>query len=487
MSDSLKRVTIRNIGYNSVAKVIQLVVMAAANIILTRTLAPSDYGIVGFALIFITFLTQFSDLGIGSAAIQKKELTERELSTAFTLKFVIGLVIFVLASLAAPLAVRFFDNPAIVNVIRVLAFSFVLNTFWFLPNVLLTRALEYKKIALVNLIAAICNSVTAIVLALMGFNYWSLVAASLVLSVVTALLINYSRPVAYHFAWSKEAACGFIRFGSNIFINGLIVFLIYNADNFLIGSVKGSSCLGYYTLAFNWASMTCTLISSTILSVLFPTFSRMQDDRGRLKESYLTVLAYVSFGGVMLVMTLMVVSRDFLVQVLGHGTNKWLPALTSLRILCFYGMFRILLEPVGQVMVAIGRTDGLRKAAFVVMLMEVGGLYPVLQFFGLEGVAVLVTVAYLSQYVVYFRILKVELLVRPGDLLEKVYPALLAAVPLLLIFLYGENAGKTSLSLLAIKLTSCIVVYLVCYGLITRWRLFKEIRGMVQGPFRRSL
>ena len=484
MSESLKATTLRNVGYNSFAKVILMVVLAVANIIMTRTLAPSDYGIVGFAGIFTAFLAQFSDFGIRSAVIQQKEIEPQDLYTAFTIKFVIGLIIFALAFLGAPLAVRFFDNPAIVLVIRVMSFTFVLNTFAILPEILLTRKLDYKKIALANLIPALINSATAVTLALMGFQYWSLVIALLVMSLSTCVMMNALQPVRYCFGFSRVAAARFIRFGGNVFVSGFIAFLIFNADNFLIGAVKGSNALGYYSLAFNWGSMVCGMIATIVLSVLFPTFSKMQGDRERLKNSYLKVLQYISFGGVLVNMTLFVVSRDFLFLVLGHSTDKWLPALTALRILCFYGVVRLLLEPVGQVVMALANTRVMRQATMLVATIELVGLYPALRFLGIEGVALLVTVAYMAQYAIYYSVMQSELQISVRELLSTVGPALWGMLLLFLVFMIGDVVGVGgigSLLVFSVKIASCIVIYLVAYGATTKWQLYKDIRKLMSG------
>lgn len=485
MSDLLKDKTIRSIGYNSIASISQLVISAIASIILTRTLLPSDYGIVGFAGIFISFLAQFGDLGIGSAVIQKKDLNHTELYTALTLKVFLSLAIFLVAFICAPFATIFFDNHAIVPVARVLAFSFVLNTVSFLPSLLLTRELDYKKLSYVNILSALLNSIVAVVLALMGFKFWSLVIASIGMTICTSVLTNVFRPVRYRFVYDYRAARGFLIFGGNLFLSGFTIFLIFNADNFLIGAVKGATNLGYYSIAFTWGSMVCIMINSIVLSVLFPAFSKMQGDRDRFKNSYLKVLRYVSFGGVLINMTLFVVSRDFLVLVLGHNTDKWLPALSALRILCFYGMARLLLEPVGQVVIALGRTDILRRATLLVATVELGCLYPALYFFGIEGVAVLVTVAYLTQYVLYFRTLRNELQVTLRELLTCVAPVLQAIVPLGAIFCLGEALVGVSALFFITKLIGCIAIYFITYGLATKWTLYKDMRRqMVHLNFR---
>jgi O-antigen/teichoic acid export membrane protein len=329
-----------------------------------------------------------------------------------------------------------------------------------------------------NLIPAILQSAVAVTMALMGFKYWSLVIASLVMSLSSCVMINILHPVRYRIAFSRDAAVSFINFGGNVFLAGFIVFLIFNADNFLIGAVMGADSLGYYSLAFNWGSMACTMISSIVLSVLFPTFSKMQGDRERLKSSYLKVVQYISFGGVLVNMTLFVVSRDFLFLVLGHHTDKWMPALTALRILCFYGVARLLLEPVGQVVMALARTDVLRQANLFAAALELAALYPVLHFLGIEGVALLVTVAYVAQYAFYYQCLRSELKINFKELVACIAPALWGMLFLFLLFLVAEVAGSGSYLVFIIKSAACVGAYLVTYGVASRWRLYKEMRTL---------
>jgi O-antigen/teichoic acid export membrane protein len=109
-------------------------------------------------------------------------------------------------------------------------------------------------------------------------------------------------------------------------------------------------------------------------------------------------LEYIAFISVLANAGLLLVSKEFLTFVLGHGTDKWMPALTAFRILCIYGMCRCLLEPVGNVILAIGRTRELLITQIIVAVFELGLLYPSLKYFGIEGVAVVVTVAYVTAY-----------------------------------------------------------------------------------------
>jgi len=146
MSSSLKIKTIRNIGLNAFANLTKFFLSAIASIILAQNLSASDYGVVGFAMLFINFLSRFSDIGITDAVIRKDKLDDRGLYTGYTTKFFLGIIICAVVFLLAPQAKYFFDNGAIETVIKVLSVSFVISTFGFLPTCLLTRDLNYRKL-----------------------------------------------------------------------------------------------------------------------------------------------------------------------------------------------------------------------------------------------------------------------------------------------------------------------------------------------------
>lgn len=480
MSESLKAKTFSNVGYNSVAKVITLVFQAIANIILTRTLTAGDYGIVGFAAIFTAFLGQFSDLGIGSALIHRSQMDDTTLYTGFTLKFFLGIGICITAWIVAPLATFLFDNTAVVDVIRILSLSFFINSFMFLPNILLTKELNYKKISFYSTLTMLFQSSVAIVLALKGFKFWSIVIANVSASLFTVVVINILKPVKFRFSFDRKIADQLINYGGNIFITGFIVFIIFNIDNFMIGSVAGANQLGYYALAFNWGSMMCTLLSSTIISVMFPTLSKMQRDKERIKSAYLRILEYMSFIGILANMTLFVIAKDFLVHILGHGTDKWLPALVALRILCVYGIFRMLLEPIGSVIMVLGKTEKLRNVNLIVAAIELTLMYPVLTRFNIEGVAVLVTCAYVSQFALYYPFLKNKLNIKWFELVNSVKSPIIAIVVLVGLFFIFEINWRSSVVIMSAKIALCATTYILLHGVVSKWKIQKEMCGMLQ-------
>jgi O-antigen/teichoic acid export membrane protein len=476
MDQSLIHLTIKNIGYNALAKFSILILSSIAGVILARNLTASDYGIVGFAMIFTNFLERFSDLGISNAVVQKHHLDENELYTGFTLKCIFGVLVFLVAFVLSPLSKYFFDNAAIIDVIKILSLNFIISSFAFLPYSLLTRELNYKKLSISQMASAALSNTLAIIFALNGFKYWSIVIANVCLVVVNVILLNSIKPIRIKFSYSRGIASEFIHFGGNIFFIGLITFTIFNADNFLIGSVLGSAALGYYAIAFNWGTIICNIVSNTVYNVLFPTFSKIQNDKDSLKKAYLKTLEYVSFISILANIALFLISYEFLYYMLGHGTDRWLPALNVFKILCVYGILRSVLEPVGNVIVAMGKPNIIVKSNLVVGIIELSLLYPALKYFNIEGVAVLITIAYALQYFIYYPFLQKELNLNFKDIINAVKPAIISMLFVISVGLLFNLFVNLSLITFILKLILIPVSYYISYGLITKWRLVSEMK-----------
>jgi lipopolysaccharide exporter len=481
MSDSLKIKTISGIGYNTAARGITFVLQAVASIVLARNLVSDDYGIVGFAMIFISFMDQFTDFGISSAVIQKQDIKEKELYTGFTLKFMFGFVVFGLSLALAPLAAIYFDNENVVSVIQLLALNFLISSMSFLPNALLTRRLDYKKLALLQIVTSVVTSVTAIIMAINGFKFWSIAVASLGSTIASVVVINAMEPVKIMFSFDKRAAKELFNFGKHLIFSGIIIFAIMNADNFIIGTVRGAAELGHYALAFNWGALISILMGSTIGSVLFPAFSKMQHDTNRIKQAYLKVLHYVAFFAIMANLGLLIISKEFLFFVLGDGSDKWMPALDAFRILCIYGILRAILEPVGSVIMSLGHTGLLLKSTVVVALFQLSFLYPAVKYYGIEGVAVVVLLSYSIQFLIYFPLLKKRINMKYNELLSAVKLPVIAAVLLLVIMGIAEegNIFQFTMAHLWAKLIFCTASYVLIYGIISRWAIIKEAKSIL--------
>src|SRR6266568_6907095 len=131
--NDIKKSTAKNISYNIVGKFFSSIVQFLGNVIITRLLLASDFGIYSFATIINNLLLSFNDFGVNSALIRKNDVNKHELATALCIKAALGTLIALIAYAVAPLSIHFMDNSAIVNVIRVSSINFILSAFWLVP------------------------------------------------------------------------------------------------------------------------------------------------------------------------------------------------------------------------------------------------------------------------------------------------------------------------------------------------------------------
>jgi len=449
---------------------------AATSVVLARYLSPRDYGIVGYAAIFVAFLGRFNDLGLGSALIQRKELDARAANIAWSLRVVLGAAAFGLAFLASRLAAVGFGDPVVSVVVVVLSLDFLISSIGFIPSYLMMRGLDYRRWIQPMIAAAVVRTTVACWLAVHGFSFWSIVVAQIASSITQAVCFVCLDHRKLEFQWDKAIARELLRFGVPLFSSGLLVFALFNADNFIVGAVSGAVVLGYYALAFNWGAMLCSLVSELVHSVLFPTFARMQHDRERLRQGYLRVLEQLSALGVLVYVGLFCCAREFLVIVLGRGGGKWLPACHALQILCIYGVVRLMLEPLGNVLVATGRTRLLFRANLIAACCEIVLLYPALVLGGINAVAVVVTISYGVQWLVYWPVIRKDLNVDITDLKRVLFPAFAAGF---CAWAAGAAVGSAlpfGIPTFALMIVTITLVFVVIHGWLSSWRWFEEWR-----------
>lgn len=469
----------RNFLYTSVTKGATLACIAVTSMVVARNLSPSDYGVVGFAGIIIGFLLHFSDVGVDRAAIRRRTLDQNSLRTAFTLKTILSSGAFVAAFLVAPFAHHFFEHPATGNVIRVLAFDFLVSTIGFMPLVTLMREQNYRALVIPGIVSPVARCILAVALILCGWKYWAVVFADVGANLAGCIAIQASRkmPIRFQFDWTDVRE--YLRIGVPLLGSGVLVFLIFNMDNFLVGSKMGSTKLGYYALAFTWGSFICGFLSDTVNNVMLPTFSAIQDDTTAMRRWYLKTIDMVGFVAVVANTSLLANAHVFLVTFLGKGTGKWLPAVTSLRILCIYGIIRVITEPLGNCIVARGRTKMLLHANALAGAAELLLILLVLRTGRIELVAAAVLVAYSGQAIIYLPFLRREFSIGFRDLAGQLWPVIPALIGgCFITSLLPDSLGSTFITLACRGLFTALVVALI-HGVCTRFRCIQEAGGMI--------
>ena len=382
---SLKDKTIHGILWVSLSNILLKFINFIISVILARLLEPSDFGLVAIALIVVNFFEIFRDLGIGPALIHRKKDKDAAADSAFFIFPAVAVIFYAVSYFIAPAAAVFFREEELETLIRVLSLTFVIWSFGSLPRTLLTKDLEFKKLVIPQLLPKISYGAVAVVMALQGFGVWSLVAGRLVLEVMSVITIWLALDWRPSLRFDRRIALELFSYGKYVIIAGIIVFMISVIDITFIGRLLGSTELGYYSIAFGIAGLFTLQLSILVSQVMFPVFSRIQDDMDKLGWAYLKTLKYLSLIAFPAALGIISVSWYFIKVVYG---DKWLPAVAVLQVLCLYGLSRAYLKTTENLYLAAGQPKIMTKINLLQLILMALLIYPLTLRYGILGTGI---------------------------------------------------------------------------------------------------
>ncbi|MFG0331833.1 MAG: MOP flippase family protein, partial [Maioricimonas sp. JB049] len=324
------------------------------SLVLARLLAPEYFGLLGMATVITGFVKIFKSLGFSSAIVQRKQLSDDLLSTLFWVNLGVCLLVATVVLGISPLAAWMFNDPRVTPIVAVLSINFVFAGFTMVPSALLQRRMEFKKLAIREIGGVLAAGLTAIPLAWLGWGVWALVGSTLASSFAQMVLINLAVPFRPRMVYDRQGLSECLKFGLNLTGYNIFNYFSRSADNLIIGLFLGPAALGYYSLAYKLMRVPRDSVTMVVTRVLFPKFSKLQDDDERLADLYLRANGAIAFITFPMMAGLVVLAEPFVQVVLGE---KWLPAVPAIWILASLGAIQAIWSTVGQILLAPGRTD----------------------------------------------------------------------------------------------------------------------------------
>jgi O-antigen/teichoic acid export membrane protein len=349
---NLRRQAISGVGWSGAATVSRTGLQLLVFIILARILSPSEFGLMGMLIVFVNFAALFSELGFASALVQRKEIEERHRSSIFWLNIMIGIGLTVIIVSSAPLIAGFYREPALVSIAMVVAINFTTGSFKVVQTALLQRDMRFKRLALINITSVTISGVISIAMAIQGFGVWSLVAQLLVQTGVEALIMFFLSDWRPRILFDVWAIRELLAFSANLTGFRVFNYWVRNADNLLVGRFVGTYELGLYSQAYNLLLLPRQL-TTVFSTVMFPLFSRIQDDQQRIKKILLRTHRVIAFITVPLMSGLMMVATPFVMTVFGE---KWSGMIPLLQAFCLVAVKQPV-STMSWVFQSQGRTD----------------------------------------------------------------------------------------------------------------------------------
>lgn len=343
-------------------QIVSQVALLLFGILLARMLSPSIFGVVGMVTIFSNFAVLFIDMGFGVALIQKIDATEEHFSSVFWLNLLIGILLYVFFYSIAPLISQFYNIPDLIIFVRVICLTFIITSLTSVQSNLLVRDLHFKKKVIFNWIAILLGYIVAFILAYRNYGAWSLVWMTLITASTNSILYWITSKWYPKFVFSFSKIKELSKLGLNVLGDTSINYWSRNYDNFIIGRVLGSSDLGLYTRAYSLMLLPLRNLTSVFSKVMFPAFSKKQNDLPTIKYHYLNIIKHIALVSFPLMIGLSLVSKEFVLLVFGI---KWVKMIPILAILSALGP----LQSIGSLNGLIYNSLGKANIAFRVSLV----------------------------------------------------------------------------------------------------------------------
>lgn len=324
-----------------------------ATAVLTRLLAPSDFGLVALAGTFMTFLDMLQGLGVGNAlVVVKDDDVEAQAETAFAVSSTVGLLLALITAAVSPAAVALFHQPRLYSVMPALGLTFFFYGLGSTHYALATKRMDFRSRTWAELVDAIFRGGVGVGLALAGAGVWALVigysAGNIAMDIVLWKLVPW-RP---RFRPQRRHLRKLLGFGGATTAVGIMAAFLAEFDNLVVGRVLGITALGYYSIATKLPYLFIISLASVAGDVLFPAFATLEHDE--MGGAFLTALRYTAMVALPLTAVLSVLARPITLAVFGP---HWEPAVGAAQVLCLWAVMSPISMVCGNALKSRGRAD----------------------------------------------------------------------------------------------------------------------------------
>ncbi len=457
---SLKKKTINGLIWSGISQGGRQISQFIVTVILARLLSPNDFGLLAMATVFVNFVNIFSEMGISSALIQKQDIHDRHYYSAFWLNIFVGINLTIIFIVVAPLITKFYRKPELLPILIVISVNFFISSFTIIQQTILTKEMDFKRLAIRDIIAVIISGVIGIYLAYHGFGIWGLVYQQISFAVINAVLLWILSSWRPKFVFAKSDIKDIFNFSANLTGFNIVNYFSRNIDQLLIGKFLGAQALGYYSLAYKIMLYPLQNISAIIGKVMFPALSKIQGNLIKVREIYsqmIEKIALITFP----LMSVVFATAPELVRVIWG--EKWAPMIPLIRILSVCGMLQSIHTTCGGLLLSQGKSELQLRLGLWSAFLNTAAICIGLRW-GIYGVAVcyliiqILWIAYAQQ--ICNKTIKLEL----NKFIQPLIPMLIYSVLIALITASITLIFRFPVAIaFVIQLIICMVIYFMLF------------------------
>ncbi len=329
-------------------KVLQFV----RTIILARLLFPNDFGLFGMAAVSLGFVDTFFQSGFNAALVREKGNVNEYLNSAWTTGVLRNAVLSVAIFFLAPLAGAFFHNETIVPFARALALATFIAGFENIGIVLLQKEMRFNQNFRFNVSIVLLEVVSVIIAAFFLRNAWALVLGAIANRFFATVLSYVFHPYRPKFEWNTKRIRHLFSYGRWVWAMSIIGYLVSQGDNITVGKMLAPADLGFYQAAFALALLPSGEIARSFGNILFPLFSKIENDKEFLRRSFIRVARIIFAITIPASFGLLALAPEIVSIIYGE---RWLGMVPILSVLIFYGLIKSFEFVVNPLFLGVGK------------------------------------------------------------------------------------------------------------------------------------
>ncbi|MGB6179417.1 lipopolysaccharide biosynthesis protein [Carnobacterium sp.] len=381
----------KGVLYSAIGKYSNVLVQLLVQAILSRLLTPKEYGVVAIVNVFLIFFQMLADFGIGPAIIQNKKLTKKEINSIFVFSCYLAVVLgLIFMSLGYPISL-FYGDAVYIPISLVLGVCVFFYGILVVPQNMLLREKNFMVVNMVTVIANVLSGVISIVLAVMGFSYYSLIIANTLKAAFLFFVFYFKTKLTFSFKLNLNPIKKIFSFSKNQFIFNFINYFSGNLDKILIGRYFSASSLAYYDKSYQLSLYPNQILTNVIYPVIQPIMSDYETKTDKIKQVYLLLTRFLGTIGLSLSIFLFFSAKEIILFLFG---GQWDGSIATFQILAFSVWIQLILTITGAIFQSANRTDLLLVSGILTALTNITAMLIGMYTGKIEYVALLLVIAF---------------------------------------------------------------------------------------------
>ncbi|MXP75120.1 oligosaccharide flippase family protein [Lachnospiraceae bacterium WCA-9-b2] len=459
---------------NSSGKYIRILLAIVVNAILSRILSPEEFGIIAIITVFSTFFNTLSDMGFGAAIIQKKDLTQYDINHIYSFTVYISVILMMIFQVLS-IPISFFYNDSVyIRLGFLLSLSLLFNTMNMVPNGMLNREKQFIKLAYRTILSYLIPSIIAILAAIIGLSFYSLVLQSILSSFILFIWNRVDYKLKFVIRIDLFSIKKVMNYSSYQFAFNVINYFSRNLDNLLTGKLLGNAELGYYNKAYTLMLYPVNNLTGVVSPVLHPVLADYQSQYELIYKKYMKVVCFLS--ALACFVTVFCWFNSYELVVLMYGSN-WAESVICFEILSFAIFPQMLNSSAGAIFQVLGKTkllfiNGCINTAITVIAIIMG----ICLGGSIQCLSLGVAIAYILQFFCCY-----VMLIHAGfgfsffDFLKAVLPDMVHMVVLFTAAYFWPFEIRNTLMAAGCKTIYLIAVYALLLVVSKRYKLLLDL------------